>query len=61
MFKVYEKQVNVQYGIGSISMPITSHIHHAAKQVIAKNNCQSYYKKFEVVFSRKQKGAIRTD
>ena len=37
---------DVQCGIGSISMLISSHIHNAA---------------FEVFFSRKQHGAIRTD
>ena len=58
---VFEKQVNVQCGIGSISMLISSHIHNAANRAIAKNSWQSYFKKFEVFFSRKQQGAIRTD
>ena len=58
---VFEKQVNVQCGIGSISMLIPSHIHNAANRAIAKNSWQSYFKKFEVLFSRKQQGAIRTD
>ena len=58
---VFEKQVNVQCGIASISMLISSHIHNAANCVIAKNNWQSYFKKFEVFFSRKQQGAIRLD
>ena len=58
---VFEKQVNVQCGIGSISMLISSHIHNAANCAIAKNSWQSYFKKFEVFFSRKQQGAIRTD
>ena len=58
---VFEKQVNVQCGIGSISMLIPSHIHNAANRVIAKNSWQSYFKKFEVLFSRKQQGGIRTD
>ena len=57
----YQKQVNVQCGIGSISMLISSHIHNAANCAIAKNSWQSYFKKFEVFFSRKQQGAIRTD
>ena len=58
---VFEKQINVQCGIGSISMLISSHIHNAANRAIAKNSWQSYFKKFEVFFSRKQQGAIRTD
>ena len=53
--------MNVQYGIGSISMLIVSHIHNTVNQVIANNNCQSYFKTFEVLFSRKQQGAIRAD
>ena len=61
LWPFYKKQVNVRYGIGSISMQIASHIHNAANHVIAKNNCQSYFKKFEVLFSRKPQGAIRTD
>ena len=61
LWPFYKKQVNVRYGIGSISMQIASHIHNAANHVIAKNNCQSYFKKFEVLFSRKPQGAIRAD
>ena len=57
----YKKQVNVRYGIGSISMQIALNIHNAATHVIAKNNCQSYFKKFEVFFSRKPQGAVRAD
>ena len=57
----YKKQVNVQCGFGSISIPIASHIHNAAKHVIVKNNCQSYFKNFVVIFSRKHEGAFRTD
>ena len=44
---------NVRYVIGSFSMQIASHIHNAANHVIAKNICQSYLKKIEVLFSRK--------
>ena len=58
---VFEKQVDVQCGIGSISMLISLHTHNAANQAITKNSWQSYFKKFEVFFSRKQQGAIRTD
>ena len=57
----FEKQVNVQCGIGSISMLISSHIHNAANRAIANNSWQSYFKKFEVLCSRKQQGAIKTD
>ena len=35
---VFEKQVNVQCGIGSISMLISSHIHNAANRTIANNS-----------------------
>ena len=42
------------------SMLIFSHIHNAANRAIAKTSWQSYFKKFEVLFSRKQQGAIRT-
>ena len=55
------KQVNAQCGIGSISMQISSQIHNAANYAITNNSWQSYFKKFEVFFSRKQQGAIRTD
>ena len=61
LWPFFKKQVNVHCGIGSISMPIASYIHNAATHVIAKNNCKSYFKKFEVLFSRKWQGAIRTD
>ena len=61
LWPFYKKQVNVRYGIGSISMQIASHIHNAANHVIAKNNCQSYFKKVEVLFCRKPQGAISAD
>ena len=61
LWSFLEKEVNVQCGIGSISMLIFSHIHNAANRAIAKTSWQSYFKKFEVLFSRKQQGAIRTD
>ena len=61
LWPFFEKQVNVQCGIGSISMLIFSHIHNAANRAIAKTSWQSYFKKFEVLFSKKQQGAIRTD
>ena len=57
LWPFFEKQVNVQCGIGSISMLIFSHIHNAANRAIAKNSWQTYFKKFEV-FSRKQQRAI---
>ena len=57
----YKKQVNVQCGISSISMLKASYIHNAAHHVIAKKYCQSYFKKTEVLFSRKQQGAIRAE
>ena len=47
---VSEKQVNVQYGICSISILISSHIHNAAKRAIAKNSWQSYFKKLKLSF-----------
>ena len=58
---IFGKQVNVQCGIGSIPLLISSHIYNAAKFTIAKNSWQSHFKNFEVFFSRKQQGAIRTD
>ena len=61
LWSFYKKQINVHYGIGSISMPVASLIYNAANHVIVKNNCQSYFKKFEVLFSRKQQGVIRAD
>ena len=57
----YKKQANVWYGIDSISMQVASHIHNAANRIIAKINCQSYFKKIEVLFSRKPQGPIRAD
>ena len=61
LWPFFEMQVNAHCGIGSISILISSHIHNAANRAIAKNSWQSYFKKFEVFFSRKQQGAIRTD
>ena len=57
----YKKQINVRYGIGSISMQIASHINNATNHIIAKNNCQSYFQKIEVLFFRKPQSAIWTD
>ena len=51
---VFRKQVNFRCGIGSVSMPISSHIHNAANYLTAVNSSQSNFKKFEVLFSRKQ-------
>ena len=48
-------------GIGSILILITSHLDNTANHAIAKNSCKGYFKKFEVLFSRKQQGPIRTD
>ena len=45
LWPFYKKQVNIRNGIGSISMQVASHIHNAANRVIAKNNCQSFFKK----------------
>ena len=59
LWPLFERQVNVQCGIGSILRLISSHIHNAVNRAIAKNSWQSYFKKFEVVFSRKQQSALR--
>ena len=61
LWPFYKRHINVQCGIGCISMPITSHIHNAVDHVIAKNICQSYFKTFQVLFCREQQGAIMTD
>ena len=53
---VFEKQVNIQCGIGGILMLISSHIRNTAKRAIANNSWQTYFKKSEVSFSRKQQG-----
>ena len=50
---VFEKKVNVQCGIGSISMLISSHIHKATNCTIAKNSWQSYFKKFSFLENNK--------
>ena len=45
-------------------MPIDSQIQNAANHTIVKNRCEAVKatsKKFEVVSSRKQQSAIRTD
>ena len=59
--RYFEKQVNVQCGIGSISILMSSHIHNAANGAIANNSWQRYFEKFEALFSRKQQSATRTD
>ena len=56
-----KNQVDVQCSIGSFLMLISSHIHNASHRAIAENSWQSCFKKFEVLFSRKQQGLIRTD
>ena len=57
----FSKQVNVRCDISSIFMLIASYIHNAANYAITKNSWQSCFKIFEVPFSSKQRGAIRTD
>ena len=42
-------------------MMISSHIRNAANPTIANDSWQSYFKKIEIFFSRKQQGTIRTD
>ena len=44
---------DAQCGIGSISRLISWHIHNVPNRTIAKNSWQSYFKKNEVLFSRK--------
>ena len=61
LWPYFEKQINVQCGIGSISMLIFPPIHNAANRAIAKNSWQRYFEEFAVLFSRKQQGAMRTD
>ena len=61
LWPFFEKQINVQCGIGSISMLIFPPIHNAANRAIAKNSWQRYFEEFAVLFSRKQQGAMRTD
>ena len=61
LWPFFEKQINVRCGIDSILMSLTSHIHDADNHAIGKNSCQSCFKKFEVLYFRKQQGAIRTD
>ena len=41
---------NVHCGTGSISMSMASHIHNVANFVIAKNNCQGYFKNLRFSF-----------
>ena len=61
LWSFFEKQINVQCGIGSISMLIFPPIHNATNRAIAKNSWQRYFEEFAVLFSRKQQGAMRTD
>ena len=61
LWPFFEKQINVQCGIGSISMLIFPPIHNATNRAIAKNSWQRYFEEFAVLFSRKQQGAMRTD
>ena len=58
---VFEKEVNIQCGIGSILMLTSWHIHNATNCAMTKNSWRSYFKKFEVFFSIKKQGAIRAD
>ena len=60
---VFEKQVNVQCGIGSISMLISSHIHNVAncKCSLQRTADKAISKTNELFFSTKQQGATRTN
>ena len=42
-------------------MLIASHIHNVANCATVKSSCQTFLKKFEVLFSTKQQGAIRSN
>ena len=46
--------------MSSVLLSACSNSHNAANRAIAKKSWQSYLRKFEVLFSRKQQGAIRT-
>ena len=61
LIAVFHKQVNICCSIGSISKPRSSRNRKAADQAIAMDSYQSYFRKFDIFFSRKQQGAIRTD
>ena len=61
LWPFFEKQVNACCDIDNILISITSHIHNAPNHAVAKNSFQSYFKNFEVLFSRKQQRAMRTD
>ena len=57
----FYKQANVRCSIGSISRPIPSRDHNTTNQEIARDRCQSYFRKLGNFFSGKQEGAGRTD
>ena len=47
--------------MSSVVLAACSNSHNAANRAIAKKSWKRKKKKFEVLFSRKQQGAIRTD
>ena len=67
--KIFLKRIFIFFSTSTFSiiwfsccyLTITSYIHNTANHAIAKNSCQSYLKKFEVLFSRRQQGVIRAD
>ena len=61
LWQFFDKQVIICCGMGNILMSVTLHIYKAVNHAITRKSCQSYCKKFEGLFFRKEQGAIRTD
>ena len=50
LWPFYKKQVNVRYGIGSISMQIASHIHNAANTSLQRTTAKATLKNLRFSF-----------
>ena len=58
---VLDKQVNIHCSIGSISRWISWRKHNETDKIIAMGIYQSYFRKFDIFFTRKQQGTVTTE
>ena len=61
LWSFFKQQLNIRCNTGTASMLIASHIHNAPNCAIVKSSYQTFFEKFEVLFSTKQQGAIRSN
>ena len=54
---VFGKRVNILCSVGCISRPMSSRNHNAANQEIVIDSYQSFFRKLDILLSKKQQGA----